>query len=358
MKIIISGLGVMGASLAMALKESAAEASIFGFDRKDVLATALRKDIIDGHIKEWPQECKGADIIFLATPIEVIREQLLQLNGVIDDATVVSDLGSTKKILHDLVRSVSFSGTYIGGHPMTGAEKSGIAAANPLMYENAVYLLCPDEAQKQLPAFKKLSDLLSTIKARLFLTDATRHDEIMAYISHLPQVIALALVNIVGNKEDDEHPFFELAAGGFRDLTRIASSSPAVWQDIITSNKDNLQKAIKAFAAELEKYGSHLSNMNPVFEKAHGYRARMPQKSKGFLNPLCDVVVYVDDQVGVIAKISQALFAKNIDIRDIELLKIREKEGGVFRLSFADRSLAETAVKIMKEIGFDATVRE
>ena len=358
MRIVISGLGVMGGSLAMAIKQNLSQAVILGFDTDAVLQEALRRNIIDEKITRWPDECAGADIIFLATPLPVLQQQLNDLNGIVDSQTVVSDVGSTKQELASLVNKIDFSGLYIGGHPMTGAEKSGLNAANPLLYENAVYLLSNVSADNEETARRKLFPVLQAIKARVMLIDAAVHDEILAAISHLPQLLAVELVNLVGEKNSPEQPYFSLAAGGFRDLTRIASSSVDIWPGIIRSNKENVRAVLQQYVRRLQKVLEKLDDLKEEFESANNYRQMVPKESKGFLSPLTDVLVYVTDQVGVVAKISNTLAKKKIDIRDMELLKIREKEGGVFRLSFANRQEAQTAIAVLEAIGYKAFLRE
>ena len=241
---------------------------------------------------------------------------------------------------------------------MTGAEKSGIKAANPLLYENAVYILTGQKDNLSKTAINKFLPVLEAIKARVFFLGTEQHDKTMALISHLPQMIAVALMNSVGKKDAELEHCFDLAAGGFRDLTRISSSSSNIWQDIVDSNKENIIIAIDNFIEQLKIEKSNLDNLKEGFEKAHTYRSLIPTINKGFLSPLIDVLVYVTDQKGVVAKISNALFTKGIDIRDIELLKIREKEGGVFMLSFENMTKASEAVNILKSINFNAFIKE
>lgn len=358
MRIVISGLGVMGASLAMALKNTRENVHIVGFDHADVIRQARQKKIIDEEITEWPQQAAGADLVFLATPVQIIKKHLQQLNTIIDSNTVVTDLGSTKSEIYDFCLRLGFTGTYIGSHPMTGAEKSGLNAANPLLYENAVYILCSQKDKLETEVKEKLIPVLNAIKARIFFLEPHIHDQIMASISHLPQMIAVALMNTVGKHNHKLEHCFDLAAGGFRDLTRIASSSADIWQDIISSNQANIEKSIDDFITQLITEKNNLSNISGEFNKANSYRQRIPKISKGFLSPLTDVLVYVDDQIGVISKISNALFEKNIDIRDIELLKIREKEGGVFMLAFESPQKAAEAVDILNSINYRAFIKE
>ncbi len=358
MKIVISGIGVMGASLAIAIKNSGLNCTIYGYDNPDILTQAEEKKIIDKKILQWPQDCRDADVIFLATPINVIKEHLSSLDNVVSKDTLVTDLGSTKDEIKNHCQKIKFSGEYIGSHPMTGAEKSGINAANPLLYENAVYVLTGKKENLSSTAKTKLIPILEAIKARVFFLGAIKHDKVMALISHLPQMIAVALMNSVGKQNEELENCFDLAAGGFRDLTRIAESSSDIWQDIVDSNKENIKKAIDLFTEQLRIEKSNLDYLKEGFERSHNYRSLIPKINKGFLSPLTDVLVYVNDQKGVIAKISSALFEKNIDIRDIELLKIREKEGGVFMLSFESRLKASDAVTILKSINYNAFIKE
>ena len=356
--IVISGLGVMGASLALAIKQNIPRAEILGYDKEDVVTEALQSGIIDKSISEWPQDCKGKDIVFLCTPLGVLRQHLEDLNGVLNKSTIVTDVGSTKLELQEFAQQIQFSGTYVGGHPMTGAEKSGLRAANPLLFENAVYVLTKDADGYGPNQSEKLISVLQALKARIMFLPADVHDKILAAISHLPQLASIALVNLVGSYNNDDEPYFDLAAGGFRDLTRIASSSIDIWQDIISSNKENIQVVLKEFISILQRELQKLDNLKDEFDTANDFRSRVPKQSKGFLSPLKDILVYVTDEVGVVAKIANALSDGEIDIRDIELLKIREKEGGVFRLSLNNEKEALEAIHILNKIGYKAFIRE
>ncbi|MEJ2545246.1 MAG: prephenate dehydrogenase/arogenate dehydrogenase family protein [Calditrichaceae bacterium] len=358
MKIIISGLGLMGASLAMALKQNVSDIFIYGYDLPEIMDKALSLKIIDQKIDDWPAGINDSEIIFLATPLRIIKQHLDDLSDCVDSNTIVTDLGSTKLELANHCRKINFQGIYVGGHPMTGAEKSGINAANPLLYENAVYILTDDTVNQSDIVKNKLIPLLSAIKARLLVLDPETHDRILAAISHLPQIIAVALINLVGPKNSENSPYFELAAGGFRDITRIASGSVDIWQDIFNSNQENVYQTIDEIKTILSDMQKNLGSLSSVMSSASNYRNQLPKKSKGFLSPLTDVLVYVNDQVGVVAKIANALTDKKVDIRDIELLKIREKEGGVFRLSFGSRSEAQEAITILNAIGYQALIRE
>ncbi len=358
MKIVIAGLGLMGASLALAIKNQQTDAEIWGYDFPAVCEKAQSMKLIDRIVGQWPQTCRDADIVFLATPIQIIEKQIQDLNHIVTPQTVVTDLGSTKGNVHRLVEKIAFTGTFIGGHPMTGGEKSGLDAADPLLYENAVFILTGVEGPRRAAAEEKLFPLLERLKARILLLDPYIHDQIMARISHLPQLLAVGLVEMIGSKNAPEKPYFELAAGGFRDLTRIASSNFAIWKDILLRNKENVKQALRELIELLEHQYRHIDDLSEDFHLANYYRSQIPKSTKGFLHPLTDVLIYVDDRPGVIARMSNALADEKIDIRDIELLKVREEEGGVFRISFSGKEEAEKAIRILEKHGFRAFISD
>jgi len=358
MQIVISGLGLMGASLAMAIKRHFPDYTLSGYDYPDIMQTALSMGVIDRQIQHWPEDCTSADIIFLATPLRTVRQHLFDLNRIMNKDILVSDLASTKNELTEYCRKIKFRGTYIGGHPMTGAEKSGIKSANPLLYENAVYIFCGVNKSNEELFRSRLLPVMEKLKARIMLLDPAVHDRILAYISHLPQLIAVDMVNMVGDKNNLSEPFFDLAAGGFRDITRIASSSIDIWQDILLSNHQNITQALQELIAVLQNNIARLNDLKDEFNHANLFREQIPKTGKGFLTPLTDLLVYVADEVGVIARVANALAEEKIDIRDIELLKIREKEGGVFRLSFASMAEAEQASTVLNRLQFRAYIRE
>jgi prephenate dehydrogenase len=357
MRIIISGLGLMGGSLALAIRRHLPDVELLGHDRPEVTEQACERKMIHAAVSDWPGDCARADLVFLATPVTVIRDQIRELHTVVSKSTVVSDLGSTKEELNELVNQIGFSGTFVGGHPLAGAEKKGITAATPLLYENAVYVLTPAGGiESELPAV--LVEVLEAIKARILAIPASEHDRIVAYISHLPQLVSVALMNLVGGYSDKNSHFLRLAAGGFRDLTRIASSPFDIWNDILKTNRSNIEQALNDFIVLLENVRDRGADLAGEFDSANAYRRQLPKDRKGFINPLVDVLVMVSDQVGVVAKISTALFDKNIDIRDIELLKLREGEGGIFRLSFQGVTDAQNAVILLNKLGYQAQIRE
>ncbi len=242
---------------------------------------------------------------------------------------------------------------------MTGSEKRGILHADALLFENAVYVICPPDGQPTPdPRIDALVGLVEQTGAVVLTMSALRHDASAAAVSHLPQLLAVALVNHLGDLSDDgvsRH----LAAGGFRDMTRIASSPYGVWRDIFEANQGPILEAMKGFASRFERLRSRLTAgeldaLGDAFSEAADTRATVPARSKGFLRPLSDVFVYTPDEPGALHRITGALADGGVNIKDIELLKIREGTGGTFRLGVDHDLDAERAVAVLAEAGFQA----
>jgi len=248
---------------------------------------------------------------------------------------------------------------FIGGHPMAGSEKGGAANADAFLFENATYVLCPPEGLTAEALTHHYGDFVALIEAtgaRLLVLEAQRHDRIAATVSHLPQLLATTLMNYAAGLNAEDDAFLRLAAGGFRDMTRIASSPFAMWQHILLANEGPILDALAGFATSLQKTRNRiieedLETLDEAFSEARRVRETIPKDTKGFLHPLADIYVYAEDRPGVLAHITGTLYEAEINIKDIELLKIREGTGGAFRLSFSDEALANAAIKVLEGAG-------
>jgi len=360
-KITIIGTGLMGGSIAAALKRNVKSIEICGVDFPEVLNKAKILKIIDrGFTPDRMKEAvKSADIIFLCTPIKKIKEYLPVVVGLSKKGAVITDMGSTKtEIVKKALELKSNGSCFIGGHPMTGKELHGVENIDPLLFENSVYVLTPTD-QTPSEKIRDLAMLLEQIGARVLFIRPSLHDRIAAFVSHMPQLLAVALTNLVGEHNTSSTFFLRLAAGGFRDMTRIASSPYEVWEDIISTNTDEISIAVDELINKLTKIKSLLNdqNLRKEFDLAAKNRLSIPRDTKGFMLPHFDVSVSVEDKPGVIAEISSAISDKNINIKDIEVLKIREGESGVFRLAFQSEQDRKNAVEILTSIGYNAQYR-
>lgn len=351
--ISILGLGLIGGSIAKALRNCEHDFFISAFDKNDVLNEAISEKVIDKKLT-LPEESINSDLIFLCLPLEKNLEVFKYLSPKLKENTIITDVSGVKLIFKKEWDKLDSHGIYIGGHPMTGKEDGGYQNSDPLLFENSVYIIAEDLNKND--AFNNFRKIIELLGANILHIPPKQHDEIAASVSHLPQLLAVTLVNTASLKTDN-YNFLDLAAGGFRDMTRIASSDFNIWDSVISNNKNQILSAIDEFSYELESLKKWINNNNSeklsaLFDEARISRDEIPKNSKGFLTPIYDIFIFVKDEPGVISKISTKLYEANINIKDIELLKIREGNGGTFRLSFASKEIAESAKMILGDLGF------
>jgi prephenate dehydrogenase len=351
--ISIIGIGLIGGSIAKGLKNSGRDFKISAFDKSQILDSAEEQNVIDKKLNTI-EEAKNSNIIFLCLPTDLSLNALKILAPVLNENTIVSDVCGVKGIFEKEWKSVESKGIYIGGHPMTGKESGGFDNSDPLLFENSVYII--SNSAKDADKLKEFTEIIHLLGARIRFLDPFIHDKIIAQVSHLPQLLAVSLVNSV-SKNDNGINYLDFAAGGFRDMTRIASGNFDIWEPVIKMNKSEILAALELMKNKLNSLDELLKNENidalkGLFDKARAKRDEIPKNTKGFINPLYDLFVYVKDEPGVLSKLTTALYKNDINIKDMELLKIREGTGGTFRISFQSQKDADTAEKVITEIGF------
>lgn len=355
MKIAIVGLGLIGGSLGMALKKTDPSLEIIGIDlSKEIIEKAIEGQAIDWGTCQLEDGVREADLVFLASSLSETSKLAGKILPLLKPAAILSDTASTKGEIAREINEI-FSQRedvfYVGGHPMAGSEKSGIEAADPFLFENAVYVLLEDgdlADQKKI-----LEDLLKKTGARVLYMKADQHDLVVATISHLPHFLAASLVKTAGQMEKKEENVFKLAAGGFRDVTRIAGSQAELWRDIFFSNKESLLQVLALYKEELEKLEKLLQEdkkkeVLEELEESRSLRELVPAKIKGLLPRLFEIVVTIPDKPGEIGKVANILGARDINIVDIEILRVREGHGGSLRLAFISQEEREAAHKVLK----------
>jgi prephenate dehydrogenase len=353
--VAIIGLGVIGGSIGLALRAASPRVTVVGLDNRNVLRRAKKRGAIEIAASSLRDALSDADVVFVCTPVGGILKLLPEISRLVKPGAIVTDVGSVKGVIQSCAQQYFRSGgIFIGGHPMAGSEGSGIEYADALLFQNAVYVLCP--FRKKESGISRLAPMLKRIGARVLIMDAHRHDETAAAVSHLPQLLAVALVDFAARNNVRNPALFQLAAGGFRDMTRIASSPFPIWKDILAQNKDQVRSVLRKYELalkELEKDLSKksLSAVERKFLRAKNFRDSIPRNSKGYLHSLHDVFVSVDDRPGVLAKMTSALSLADINISDIELMKVREGQGGTFRLSFESEEVAAAAAKVLRAKG-------
>ncbi len=361
-RIGIIGCGLIGGSIALSLAKVGHP--VFVTDKpqnEKKIRKQIPKAAFKGSIAEL---CDSRpDVIFICVPSSEVINVISDAAPLAGPGTIITDTAGIKQPVMAAAAGVVPEGVvFVGGHPMAGSEKSGVDAAQPFLFQNAVYALTP---LKRYPegSMKPLLDAVEQLGARILLMDASQHDRIAAATSHLPQLLAVELVNLLGDLSSTDEHFNTLAAGGFRDMTRIASSEYTVWNDVIRSNRENIDAMLNALISRLVSLSAELKKSNDSviageFEKARLARAGIRKGGKGFLHPLYDLYVVVEDKVGVLKEITSSLAEDGVNIKDIELLKVREGSGGMFRLSFDTEEIQEKASGILERHGFQILRKE
>lgn len=254
-KIVVLGLGLIGGSLARALTKRQQPCQVVGVDRNEaMLQQALNEGSITGYSLDAQIACQDADLVVVAVPVLSIAEQLRLIAPVLPGHAVVTDVASVKQAVVDAVTEVfgCMPANFVAGHPIAGSEQSGYAAARPDLFVNRKVILTPCE-NTDPAALALVSGMWESTGAEVLQMSVVHHDEVLAATSHLPHLLAFALVDTLSQQGESEE-IFRYAAGGFRDFTRIASSDPVMWRDIFLTNGP-------ATVAILDKYMEDLQRL-------------------------------------------------------------------------------------------------
>lgn len=356
-KVAIIGLGLVGGSLGLALNGSPLVDSIWGYDlNADArqMACSIGAIHATGTLSEV---VSGADYVFICTPLKAMKTVLIEISPWLKAGCTVSDVGSVKSPVGEWMHVLPAGVHAIGGHPMAGSEKSGLAGADRYLFENALYVLCPF-GMVAPETVGRLAALLRETGAQIKILDAAVHDRIVALISHLPHVLACSLLSLAEQMEYG----LTLAAGSFRDLTRVASSNPFLWEDILIANRQEVFRAIDSLIETLQEFKRDLAIAEPGriarwLQRGQQIRETIPQRKKGLLPASCEIVVMVPDRPGIIGQLGLWLGEENINIVDIEILRVREGEGGTIRIGLPEREDVERALQRLHREGVKAWQR-
>lgn len=362
--IAIYSVGLLGGSLGLALKKFGFPGKVIGLSSRANIDTALSLGCIDeGHPYDHLQEViRKTDMLFLCSPITVIIETIQKLAKLeLPDHLVITDVGSTKsEITRSAQSTLPRHVHFIGGHPMAGSEKHGPGASDQYLFQNAIYVITPVSGEPSGREEALAAFLKHYLGCRVVYMDPITHDTIAATVSHIPHILAVALVNLAQKMEEKLPGTMQLAAGGFRDMTRIASSPYAMWHDIFLTNRTAIEPLLDQCIDLLStmKQQVRKGTLESHFEKAALTRRKIPLHNKGFLTPLSEILVIAKDQPGFIASLAGLLAKQNINIKDFEVLKMREGEGGTIRVAFDTEETARTAIEILTRNGFSARERK
>ncbi len=358
MNIGIIGLGFMGGSLAKSLTKLEEVNKIIAYDL-DLNSLIKAKD--DGVITDYADSIdnnfSNLDIIFLCTPVKFVKLYAKQLEKIVKKDCIITDIGSTKKEVLEDVKNLNIN--FIGGHPMIGSERSGYETSIDYLFENSFYILTQKDNNQQVAI---LRNLIRSIGAIPVIIDQEKHYYITAVISHVPHVVATALVNLVKNLDDKNETMKMLAAGGFKDTTRIASSDPIMWQHICMTNKEEISQILDILINNLQSFKNTLDKSDKdsifnYFSDAKTYRdSFITKKINGQILPYLNVKI--KDESGSIAKTISLIADKNISIKNIGIVNNREQNDGVLNIVFATYEDLNKASDILEENNYDITKSE
>lgn len=355
------GLGLIGGSIAKALRLAFPECTIIAYDISDSALQAAKENVVDHVYNNVDNAFSDCDIIFLCTPVDYNAQYLNQIKQIKKASCIITDVGSVKKTIHDVVDKLSLGDCFIGGHPMAGSEHSGYAASRAGLLENAYYILTPGSLVSYANV-EKMQNLIKAIGSIPIVMTQEKHDKVTAAISHLPHMAAYALVNLIEKSDDEDETMKMIAAGGFKDITRIASSSAIMWQQICGENKEQLLSFMDDYIKSLTSLRTEIANENAsylldYFKDAKDYRDSFDDVISGPIKRSYRVAVSIPDEAGIIAKIS-SMFAKDgINLKNMGIVHNREFEEGVLRIEFYDEASLKRAISILRDENYTIFIR-
>ena len=359
------GLGLIGGSIAKAIRKYYPDSIINVYARHpERVAAALSDGTANRITNNLSDIDQDTDVLFLCAPTGANIENMKSINQLLMDyeKLLITDVGSVKGDICSAAAELGLSSHFLGGHPMTGKEQSGYAHADAGILENAYYILTPSD---EIPSaiVDEFAALVAGIHAIPLVEKPEYHDYATAAISHVPHLIAAALVKNVKDSDNEAQFMKTIAAGGFKDITRIASSDPDMWENICRSNTANIRKLLRLYINELEKIddaldGSDFDQINRLFAESGSYRNSMPEKARGSLPPIYRVFVDIPDESGAIAGIATLLAAHNISIKNTGINNNREQYEGALYIEFYSKEAKEMALPLLKDAGYRVTAEQ
>ncbi|MDO5422936.1 MAG: prephenate dehydrogenase [Eubacteriales bacterium] len=347
------GLGLIGGSIARALKYYYPDTRILAHTRsQSTLDYALKEGIIDEACAIGPA-FSACDYIFLCAPVENNLAYLPALKPFLKEDAILTDVGSTKTDIHEKAQECGLEPWFIGGHPMAGSEKSGIRSSKRILLENAYYILTPSPgiAPEKVARYE---ELVRSLKALPMILTCQEHDYATAGISHLPHIIASSLVNLVRDSDSEKQTMKTLAAGGFKDITRIASSSPEMWEQICATNRENIIEILDEYINSLIETKIALAEhddaaIHSLFADSREYRNSIPDGAKGSLPKVWSLYCDMVDEAGGIAALATILATNGISIKNIGIVHNRQFEEAVLYVEFYEESALKKAAELLRK---------
>ena len=354
--IYIAGLGLIGASMALGIKRDHPDYEILGYNRSQASRDiALERGMIDRATDDFASFAPLADVIILTLPIKQTIAFLQELATLkLKEGVIISDAGSTKSAIVATAEKCFADKPvrFVGAHPMAGSHKTGAASADVNLFENAYYIFTPSSLTTA-DTLEEMKDLLSGLHARFIEIDAEEHDRVTSQISHFPHILASGLMEQTASYAEEHEMARLFAAGGFRDMTRIAESEPGMWTSILLSNRETIIERIEDFKQRLDEVGQAISkgDENQIwnfFNQAREQRQAMEIYKRGGVDSSFDLYVDVPDEENVILSILELLRGTslvNIHINE----ENREDVHGILQISFKNAQDLKRAEQVITE---------
>ena len=357
------GFGLIGGSVAHALREQYPDSELMAYNYYITkphprLELAAMDGILD-KITTDLADFADCDCIFLCAPVIKNIAYLDKLLPYLSKDCLLTDVGSVKSDILAAVREHGLCEQFVGGHPMTGSEKTGYESSTDHLLENAYYIITPT-ARSTPEQIDRIREVALAIGALPLVLDYHEHDFSVAAISHLPHLVASSLVNLVHDNDSKDEIMKRLAAGGFKDITRIASSSPVMWEQICMTNTENILTLLKRYIASLESICDTLehhdgSAIYRMFEESGKYRSSFPNRGRGPIERDYSFSVDVLDEPGSISVLSAILAAKGISVKNMGINHSREEGEGALRISFYKEEQKNEAASLLKSHNYVLT---
>ncbi|MFN8036104.1 MAG: prephenate dehydrogenase/arogenate dehydrogenase family protein [Acidimicrobiia bacterium] len=340
-RVALIGTGLVGGSVGLALAARGVE--VAGFDRdRDRLAAAVARGAVGAAAGEFADAVAGADLVVVAVPVAAVADAVVAALDA--GAAVVTDVGSVKA---PVVRAVEAARPeaarrFVGGHPMAGSEQEGLEGASAELFTGAAWVLTPTE-RTDADAFTTVRSFVVGLGAEAIAVTPEHHDALVAVVSHVPQLAATTLMDVAAGTNEQHATLLRLAAGGFRDMTRIAASHPAIWPDICVANRDAIVETIDGYIGALGRVRELVAEQDragllDVLERARAARRNLPS-GRPTGETLVELRVPVPDRPGVLAEVTTLAGQLGVNIADLEIAHSIEGAAGVIVLVVPERGV-------------------
>jgi prephenate dehydrogenase len=360
-RVVIVGVGLIGGSLALALRALDPAPYVTGIQRDaEARAWALAHGVLDEALppegERTDRALLAADLVVLGTPARAERQWLERL-GDLGFRGVVTDVASTKAgVVATAKRSLAEGACFVGGHPMAGSERSGVESADADLFRGAYYVLTP-ASDTDADAYGRLHALVTSIGARAIAIRAEEHDEAVAAISHVPHVAAAALTNLAAARAAAGDEVLRLAAGGFKDMTRIAAGSADLWTGICFDNRDAVLRGLKEYGAQVGDFAGLLeagdrAGVTAWLSRAADVRSSLPAQWVPASTRLRELAVPVSDHPGAVSTVAQAAAHAGCNIEDIGI-DHQSEDSAMLRLVLTDEGDLDALVAALRDAGLE-----